>query len=103
MKKLKEKRIKNNNKKTILLIVLAIIALNFLTSANKSYSNGKIEYKTEYASSGDTLWSIAERESENNNYYKDKDVREIIYDLKKINNLSNSNLAEGQEIKIPKI
>jgi len=49
------------------------------------------------------LWSIAERESENNNYYKDKDVREIIYDLKKINNLSNSNLAEGQEIKIPKI
>lgn len=103
MRKVNGKRKTKLNVKTILLIVLAIISINLITSANKSYSKVEIQYKTEYASSGDTLWSIAERESENNNYYKDKDVREIIYDLKKINNLSNSNLAEGQEIKIPKI
>ncbi len=103
MRKVNGKRKTKLNVKTILLIVLAIISISLITSANKSYSKVEIQYKTEYASSGDTLWSIAERESENNNYYKDKDVREIIYDLKKINNLSNSNLAEGQEIKIPKI
>ena len=94
---------KKSNIKSILVIVLAIIAINLITSVNKSYSKVEIEYKTEYASNGDTLWSIAKRENKNNKYYQDKDVREIIYDLKKINNLSNSNLSEGQEIKIPKI
>lgn len=103
MKKIKGKRSTKLNLKTILMIILAIIAINLITSANKSYSKVEIQYKTEYASYGDTLWSIAERESENNKYYQDKDVREIIYDLKKINNLSNSGLVEGQEIKIPKI
>ncbi len=94
---------KKSNIRSILVIVLAIIAINLITSANKSYSKVEVEYKSEYASYGDTLWSIAERESQNNKYYQDKDVREIIYDLKKINNLSNSNLSEGQEIKIPKM
>lgn len=103
MKKLNKKRKRKLNIKTILLIVLGIILINLVTSANNSYSNGEIEYKIEYASSGDTLWSIAQRESNNNKYYQDKDVREIIYDLKKINNLLNSDLTEGQEIKIPKM
>ena len=94
---------KKSNIRSILVIVLAIIAINLITSANKSYSKVEVEYKSEYTSYGDTLWSIAERESQNNKYYQDKDVREIIYDLKKINNLSNSNLSEGQEIKIPKM
>ena len=100
MKKIRKNKV---NIKCILLIALVIILINLITSVNKSYSKVEIEYKTEYASCGDTLWSIAKRERENNKYYQDKDVREIIYDLKKINNLSNSNLIEGQEIKIPKI
>ena len=103
MKKLNRKRKSNLNIKSILLVVLAIIALNSLFSGSKSYSKVEVEYKSEYASYGDTLWSIAERESKNNKYYQDKDVREIIYDLKKINNMSNSNLNEGQEIQIPKM
>ena len=103
IKKLNRKRKSNLNIKSILLIVLAIIAVNSLFSGSKSYSKVEVEYKSEYASYGDTLWSIAERESKNNKYYQDKDVREIIYDLKKINNMSNSDLSEGQEIKIPKM
>ena len=103
MKNVYRKKKSNLNIKSILLIVLAIIALNSIFSVSKSYSKVEVEYKSEYASYGDTLWSIAERESKNNKYYQDKEVREIIYDLKKINNLSNSNLSEGQEIKIPKM
>ena len=103
MKNVYRKKKSNLNIKSILLIVLAIIALNSIFSVSKSYSKVEVEYKLEYASYGDTLWSIAERESKNNKYYQDKEVREIIYDLKKINNLSNSNLSEGQEIKIPKM
>ncbi|MBO4292806.1 MAG: LysM peptidoglycan-binding domain-containing protein [Clostridia bacterium] len=101
MKKINVKR--RTNIKAIIAIVLAILAINLITSVNKSYSKVEISYKTEYVSCGDTLWSIAKRESKNNKYYQDKDVREIIYDLKKINNLSNSDLSEGQEIKIPKM
>ena len=79
MKKLNVKR--KSNIKVIIAIVLAILAINLIISSNKSYSKVEIAYKTEYASYGDTLWSIAERESKNNKYYQDKDVREIIYEF----------------------
>ena len=36
-------------------------------------------------------------------YYKDKEIREIINDIKKVNKLKSSNLSVGQEIKIPTI
>lgn len=51
--------------------------------------------------SGDTLWSIAQNELENNKYFEGKDIRYVIEELKKVNNLSNSNLTEGDKIKIP--
>lgn len=89
--------------KNILLIVIVLINIKSIFGISKSYSKADINYKLEYASSGDTLWKIAERESKTNKYYQDKDVRYIIYDLKQINNLSSSSLQVGQEIKIPKI
>lgn len=101
---MKRSRRKTNDKiKNILLLVLAIIAINSIFFNNNSYSKVEVKYKTEYASYGDTLWSIAQRESKINKYYQDKDVREIIYDLKQINNFQTSELSVGQEIKIPKI
>lgn len=87
----------------ILILVIGIMILNAIFSIKSSYSKVEVSYKSEYTSYGDTLWTIAERESKNNKYYQDKDIRYIIYDLKQINNLSNSNLKEGQEIFIPKI
>ncbi len=103
--KIKEKtRINSNSKiKVIITLAFGIILLNIFFSINKSYSKVEVNYKTEYASSGDTLWSIAERESRNNKYYQDKDIRYIIYDLKQLNNISESSLSVGQEIKIPRI
>lgn len=101
---MKKSRRKTNDKiKNVVLLVLAIIAINSIFFNNNSYSKVEVKYKTEYASYGDTLWSIAKRESKINKYYQDKDVREIIYDLKKINNFQTSELSVGQEIKIPKI
>jgi len=37
----------------------------------------------------------------NNKYFEGKDIRYVIEELKKVNNLSNSNLTEGDKIKIP--
>lgn len=92
---------KKSKIKSILMILLLIIILNTIFSIKGSYSKVEVKYKSEYASQGDTLWAIAERESKNNKYYQDKDIRYIIYDLKQINNFSNSSLKEGQEILIP--
>ena len=50
---------------------------------------------------GDTLWSIAEYEIKNNDYYKNQDIRKVIYEIKKINNLEGNELKEGIELKIP--
>ena len=47
------------------------------------------------------MWEIAEIEQQKNPYYKDKDVRDIIQNIKKVNKLKVSNLKIGQELKIP--
>lgn len=101
MKKSRRKR--NFKLKNVVLLVLAIISINSIFFNNNSYSKVEVSYKTELISSGDTLWSIAQRESQNNKYYQDKDIREIVYDLKQVNNLQASDLSVGQEIQIPKI
>ena len=63
----------------------------------------KISYNKIYVYNGDTLWSIAEEQKESNSYYKSKDVRYIIYDIKNINHMEDSIVFEGQELYIPYI
>ena len=84
-------------KKVIIFFVILIIAI----LAKNSYSNDDISYKTEYVVAGDTLWSIAEQEVNNNEYYKNDDVITVVYDIKYINNLKSSELKQGMKLKIP--
>lgn len=97
-------RIKNVKKfvRSILIILGIILALSLII-AKASYSHGEKVYKSIYVSEGDTLWNIAKENQKNNVYYKNKDVRYIINDLMKINNLSNSNIRINQELLIPVI
>ena len=62
-----------------------------------------MHYKTITVNSGDTLWSIAQYEKNENAYYKDSDIRDIVYDIKEINNLNSSSLSINQSLKIPTI
>ena len=82
-------------------ILFLLILLGGSALVNVTYSCNKIDYKTVYVTQGDTLWKIAESEQKNNAYYEDKDIRDIVYDLKNTNNLKMSNLSVGQELKIP--
>ncbi len=94
-------RIKNR-KKFIrgLLLIIAIVSL-FISKSTLSFSEQNNEnYKTIYVSNGETLWEIAENEQKNNDYYKNKDIREIVYSIKNTNKLGDSNLCEGQELLI---
>ena len=97
MKKLKIVN-KNKFKRSICFILLVIIMILFITLS--SYSNTKTKYKIDFVSKGDTLWSIAEKEINNNDYYKGKDIRKVIYEIKELNSLSNNNLVEGTSLKI---
>ncbi len=85
-------------KTNLILIIIVGAIIGFTTN---TYSNVETKYKEEYVYSGDTLWSIAQNELENNKYFEGKDIRYVIEELKKVNNLSNSNLTEGDKIRIP--
>ena len=88
--------------RSIVFILLVIFILS-LIFAKGSLSHKKVEYKKIYISNGDTLWSIASELQSNNSYYKNKDIRYIIDDVKKLNNLESSNLIVGQQLMIPVI
>lgn len=92
-------RIKNR-KKFIrgLLIIIAIMSLFACKTTFSFNENNSKSYKTIYVSNRETLWEIAESEQRNNDYYKDKDIREIVYSIKNINKLESLDLCEGQEL-----
>lgn len=92
------------NKKKFIRAILLIIGITIGTiiiMTNKSFSSQEISYKTIAITSGDTLWNIAEEEQKTNSYYKNNDIRDIIRDIKTINNLNNSSLEVAQTLEIP--
>lgn len=85
--------------KNISILVLVLISLTIFSK--NTYSKVEITYREDYIYSGDTLWTISKNEIENNKYFKNKDIRQVINELKNINNLSESSLEVGKKIKIP--
>ena len=81
--------------------ILIILVLMIILFTNKTYSKVDTKYKEESIILGDTLWSISQEESKNNKYFENKDIREIVNEIKRINKLDNLNLKEGQKILIP--
>lgn len=93
-----------NKKKFIRSIVIFISITLFVTilfSNNIALSHQELQYKKIYVDKGETLWEIATSELKVNKYYNNVDIREIIKDIKKINNLNSSALQVGQILEIP--
>ncbi|OKZ74038.1 MAG: hypothetical protein BHW00_05850 [Clostridium sp. 26_22] len=91
-----------NVKKFIRTIsILVILILIIILFSNKTYSKVDTKYKEESIILGDTLWSISQEESKNNKYFENKDIREIVSEIKRINKLDNLDLKEGQKLVIP--
>lgn len=84
-----------------IILVFFILSCILFNINNSVSSEKKIEYKTITVANGDTLWSIAKSEQESNQYYKESDIREIVSNIKKLNNLNSSNLYVEQNLKIP--
>lgn len=75
----------------IFIIIVSFICLNQLFN-KEEIKTTEIQY---IVSKGERLWDIAEQ-------YKrpGQDIREYIYEIKKINNMENSTIYEGQELTI---
>ncbi len=56
-------------------------------------------YKEIVISEGDRLWNIAKIEIENNEYYKNADIRQVTYDITNDNKIKGT-IYPGQIIKI---
>ncbi len=87
-------RIKNKIKfiRSIAIIVFLLIALFNISIAKTDKEAEIIDYTI---SKGETLWSIAGEYKE-----KNEDIRQYIYDIKKLNNMTDSTVYPGQVIKI---
>lgn len=84
------------------LLLIGVISIIFL-GMHATYSKTEITYKETYVVEGETLWSIAKEEVNHNKYYKNKDIRNAMYEIKQLNQLEDGNLKIGQKILIPEI
>ena len=91
-----------NRKKFVksLIIMFGLLAIAII-GIQKTYCKEKIVYKEDYIVEGDTLWSIAQNEINTNEYYKNKDIRDVMYEIKTINHIGNEKLEIGKKIIIP--
>ena len=97
-------RIVNKNKFIrSMSITIGLIIFIILMLANISFSHTEVSYKEIITSSGDTLWSIAKYEKNNNDYFENSDIRDIVDEIKYLNKLTNSNLSIGDKLNIPTI
>ena len=94
-------RIVNKTKFIRSNVILVILICSIVIFATNTYSNVETKYKEEYVCAGDTLWSIAQEDLENNKYFEGKDIRYVVNELKNVNNLASANLKEGHKLKIP--
>ncbi|MBQ7668197.1 MAG: LysM peptidoglycan-binding domain-containing protein [Clostridia bacterium] len=87
--------LKNPERLIICIVILFFILFGIFGFQNVSLGESVPNYITIKVSKGDTLWTIA------SDYVKDgEDIRDVIAEIKELNNLKNSNIKVGQELTI---
>lgn len=91
--------------KAFVITVMLLAGLIFLTGGSAarahgvlfpSYSRTLVAY---YVSEGETVWDIANAHMKEQDKYRD--CRELMFDIRKHNNLIGKELQAGQQIVIP--
>lgn len=86
----------NKFKRFMFLTILLISMISFTSILTfNAYSKDIPQFDYVSVQQGDTLWSIA------SDYAGDKDIREVIYQISKLNNIHNNPIHPGDIIKIP--
>lgn len=84
-----------NRKKFIRSIAIVIFLLIAIFNVSIAKSNNEEEIIDYTIAPGQTLWSIAREYTPDS-----KDIRQTIYEIKQLNNMSDSTVYENQTIKI---
>jgi hypothetical protein len=92
---MKRRYVLKNRKRFITVTAALAIVIITLIYTITVYGYKEVQYKTVRVHRGDTLWSIAEKYSDNS------DIRKYIFEIKKVNNLPNSQIFEGDELIVP--
>jgi cell division protein YceG involved in septum cleavage len=95
---------KNENNKVVFIkilsvllgiLILSILFISLFSLIGSGENSGNfIKHEIE---SGESLWSIASQYYNKNNV----DLRKIIYEIKKINNINSAVISPGRELIIP--
>ena len=76
------------------VLMAAVLALGGYSAATDS--RGPVQpTRTVVVDEGDTLWAIASAAA------GDRDVREVVHEIEKLNSLEGPELVEGQKIAVP--
>ena len=98
MKNVRSKRIKKYNR--LVVNILFILSVLFILSlfTNFNLANKQIKTNEIIVQNEDTIWNLAK------NACKDKDninIQNVVIEIKKINNLTSSDIYVGQVLYIP--
>lgn len=89
---MKRRYVLKNMKRFIFSLVIVFSAIFTLISTINTYGYKEHTYQTITVMNGDTLWGIAQK------FNKKGDIRDYIYNLKKLNNLKDSSIIEGSQL-----
>lgn len=78
--------------RSIAILLFIILAMFSISTAKDNKETSYIDYTI---CKGDTLWTIAGEYTP-----KNKDIRQTIYEIKQLNNMTDSTIYPGQTIKI---
>lgn len=92
---MKRKFVLRNKKRFAVTLGVLVVLSAFAFFAVKSYGYREPRYKLIAVQKGDTLWDIAIKNSDGS------DIRRYIYEIKKINDMTDSIIYPGTLIKVP--
>ena len=78
------------------IFYILVIGMCIFNNVSKSIKRAKAEYINHVVSTGETLWGIADKYSDDS-----IDTRDVIQDIKKINNLDDATIYCGDNLLVP--
>ena len=78
-------------------LLVGFVIMGIIIICKTEFKSEDIQTEDYIVSSGETLWDIAKE-----NKKEKQDIREYVYELRKLNNIDDCIIHEGQVIKIIK-
>jgi LysM repeat protein len=85
---------KKLGRKLLFIAAITILSANIVKAYNRTDITDQTNYIKVVVAPGDTIWSIAK---EHNTY---SDIRKLVYDIRKLNNITPI-IQPGQVLKVP--